>query len=230
MDTPEGFSDAMDVVEEYLERAGEDVVESGEIEPAVGTPHKGFLVQHGPHALRIEAEPDNWHFDVVYQHTVFETFAKHAAIPDSVGDDIEPGEEIEIEVELNEQHLEQAIAETERILDNQDDEKKETLRQKFARMLSTPTEGLSYQLFHLNHVIDTDVSGVVGLETRSRIWPYEEDFSPSDVHQACQAVVSNGLPVTVLLHRQFGLQGGMQDLAASAGMTTPDDRDTRAFQ
>lgn len=228
MDPDSDFQEAMDLTEEYLSRADEEIEIRGDLETIDGGTQTGFMVNHGNHQLQIICDDGSWYFMVQYQYAVFEPLARKAAIDEATGGSEPPEGEIELEIQAR--HLQAGIERAVDILDSQDDEKKAQLRNKFVNRLSTPYQGLSYGLVEAIDVADTDVQGVVGLTTKSRIWPYSESFSPSSVHLSCQAVVSNGLPVASLLQRQFGIQAELGVTTESSSYSSPDDRDPRGFQ
>lgn len=228
MSTPENFSEALELVGEYLPRAGEEILDRTNIETDHGDDGSAFLVQHGNHQLQVVGLPTREFFEVRYQITVIEPLAQQAAIRDVIGGE-PPEEDMEIDVEITDEHVQNATQRAVQILNSQDSEKKQKLRRKFVRMLSEPSEGVSYSLLTVGEIADTDVSGVVGFYSQTRIWPFEPSFSPSDVYRACQAAISTGLPVATLLQRQFGVEGALDEMFETAGVTTPDERETRGF-
>lgn len=219
MPSRDRFEQALDAVEENLEKAGENVVDSITAEVEDGENREGFHARHGNHDLTVLGAPSDHFFQVSYTYIVVNQFAQQIALSELTQQ--QPDEAVQVEVQNR--HQQQASQQISQILENQDEEKKQKLRRKIVQMLVSPH--CAYQL------VDADDGSVVGFQISRHIWPYEDDFAPSKVHRACQTVVSTGLPVTSLLQRQFGL-GQAADAIESTGegITQPEDRTPRGFQ
>lgn len=213
------FERTLESVEGNLEKADEQVVDSITAEVEGGEDREGFLVKHGDHDLVVLGAPSEYSFQVSYSFHVVNQFAQRFAISEVASQN--PNQPVDVEVQ--DRHVQQARERVGQILENQDEEKRMQLRQQIVRMLSLPA--CAYQLQ------DADDGTILGFQTSRKIWPYEDDFAPSKAHRACQTVISVGLPVILLLQRQFGLGQVIETTEGTGeGITRPEDRTPRGFQ
>jgi hypothetical protein len=213
------FQPTLTQIEDYLNKTGNDITSSISEQTSDGQSIEGYTFQHGSHGLAIFGTPDEQYFKVQYSFSILNGIAQRQAISEAV--EGTPDDVQEVEVAIEEEHLNTAREQVEQMLDEQDPSRINELRFRLLEMLSRSS--CSCEL------ISETQQDIYGFRTYHYIFPYEDGFAPSDLHDAVQSVINIGIPARIMLERAFGLSTTVTE-GESGSELDPGAPGSRGFQ
>jgi len=211
---PPEVSEGLSIVAECIQKSDREVIEEIEDEAQSGEQVRGFLFTHGDEQLAAITDEELNFFNVQFDYNIVNDVAAAWYIEEQV-DEIpqNPGEELEINIQLEESDIHQAQEKVARINQSRDQDKTSQFEVKLIQLLSNPNCGFEI----LNRL-----NGPHGFQVTTKQFVYESDYQPSDFNDACQAIVSVGMYPREFLKQAFNIDinlGGSESGDQSGGLS-----------
>lgn len=184
----EEYEDALQMLQDYAKRLDDDILEevkSTQEDEAEDSQLIGYRFSRGNHVYVIHGRRDDKaeYFNVTFPYNFLLDFSRVLMLKNTDKDPEElQGKEIDVKAGISEL---QSFA-------KDDPQRYDAMRARLIDLLSSPNT--SYAIGKQNGVITS-------IESTSRVFPYQEDFSIVDLQDAIQSVIGVGIPARNHLQR-----------------------------
>lgn len=209
-----GEASSLDTVRTWIDRTGREVVAEPEGQTEDGEAFPVLQFTHGDEVLTTYQQPNSEYYTLEFQFSVVPQVATKLYVEDQDIDPPEPGEEIEIEVDLDGSDQERAQKHIADVNARRDDSALQKLQFKLIQELSHPDA--AFQILN-------DLNGPYGFTLNRKI--FVEETTAGEFDQACQTLVSLSMVPKALLGRSYNTE---IDIDTTSEQSTPPD--SRAFQ
>lgn len=213
MPTESDITEKLGEIEEWLEQADEEIIGSYSQEREDAPTLRGHRIRHGNQIAVVVGAADRHYFTLAFGYNVLDQISQHIALSDELGsmeEPPDPGEPLDIDLDVTDDHREEAVELVENKLNSADRDAKAKMHFKCVQFLSN--SDAAYRLHTDNE------QGVYGFEVTRKEWVFEEDYSVDDLARGIQTVISIGMPARSFLQRSFGLDQHEIQIGADTGL------------
>lgn len=198
---------------EFTEGMGNAIQGQAEGQTDDGRPLEGYQIQHGSHHLVVATVAGWEYFTVIYQHHLPQDIAVQRVAEEEVRSPAPSGE---IEVTLDQQAIEDA---TDELRSHVEGVNLRDVRTRFTRTVAQIGG-------HQGIELQTDGDLIVGVQIKSKLFPYRDGFDIAEYERTVQQTVTAGWVAKEFLIDAYDIA----DLTASDLGTDPSDDDPKMFQ